>query len=143
MQFAFKADKTSKGALKTLDELGKGKSKVAIIHYASTSIYGAIEITQIAVRDYGRGETRSFGHTTEANEREILLAWGKYVKTLRGYTFVGWNFHGSTFGIPAMEARWKANNITDPFPITSADVVDLDELLTQKFGHEYMTGPKS
>lgn len=131
-----------KRTLKTLDELAKSKNKVAIIHYASTSIFGAIEITQIAVRDYGRRETHSFGHTAEANEREILIAWGSYVKTLRGYTFVGWNFHSSTFGIPAMEARWKANNITEPFPIKSADVVDLDELLTQKFGPGYMTGPE-
>lgn len=128
--------------MKTLDDLIQEKNRIIIIHYASTSFFEQpVEVTQVAVRDYATGQTQSFGHETYSTEKEILEALGDFMKSHPGRIVIGWNTHGKTYGVQALSDRWKANSVQGEFPIEVDQVVDLDDVLANRFGWAYAVGP--
>jgi DNA polymerase elongation subunit (family B) len=128
--------------MRTLEELQKSQNSILTLHYACTDIKKSpVIITSISVKNYATGQTDSFSFDEYGNEKDLLSAFVKCMKDYQNYTIVTWNQKSSTYGIQHIQRRCKESNIDD-FPIKMEQVVDLDDIYTEKYGRNYVKNPK-
>ncbi len=126
--------------MRTLDEL---KNNILILHYACTDVNKPpVIVTSISIRNYSKGQTTTFSFDEYANEKQLLTAFGEYMRKYSSHTILTWNQKSSTYGIQQVQRRWKDNRIKGKFPVVLDNVVDLDDVLAAEYGRKYATHPK-
>ena len=129
--------------MKTLEELQKSQNSLLILHYACTDINNSpVIITSISTKNYATGQTSSFSYDEFGEEEKLLSAFVNHMKNYQNYTIVTWNQKSSTYGIQYIQRRCKELGVTNDFPIHMEQLVDLDDIYTEKYGRGYVKDPK-
>ncbi len=129
--------------MKTLEELQKSQNSLLTLHYACTDINNSpVIITSISIRDYGTHQTYTFSFDEYGDEKNLLSAFVNYMKNYQNYTIVTWNQKSPAYGIQHIQRRCKDLDVVGEFPIKMDQVVDLDDIYTEKYGRGYVKDPK-
>lgn len=120
-----------------------------VIHYGCESWYSVkdrpVIISCIAIVDLATKEEIAFSLTdydcSEETEREKLLleSYYKYLKETPDALYVHWNMNTSEYGFVAIDKRYKFD---PPYFIPKEKRYDLDDLIAQRYGKEYVEHPK-
>lgn len=127
--------------------LERNEALVAI-HYACESFLKAKDypagIACVALHDLQTGETLAFSRsdappTVTGNDREVRLLDRFYNQmAARGEArFVHWNMNRPEYGFSALAARYEYLTGKPPNAAVPERRLDLDELLTARFGEDY------
>lgn len=129
--------------MKTLEELQKSQNSLLTLHYACTDINKSpVIITSISIKNYATGQISSFSFDEYGDEKTLLSEFVNHMKNYQNYTIVTWNQKSSTYGIQYIQRRCKELGVTNDFPIQIEQLVDLDDIYTEKYGRGYVGDPK-
>jgi len=134
-----------------------------LIHYSCQSLYddcGGLSprITSIAVTHFASEQTVSFSTHSIAEElgvpREevrnrfneielcLLREFNAFVRERRDRYWVHWNMRNLAYGFEHLEHRYKALGGRDPSVVPVEHRVNLNDMLSDRYGADYATHPK-
>lgn len=147
-------------------EVRKHPERFYIIHYSSEGLYDdaiaaqglSPRITSIAVMHLLTRQTVTFATHAIAEElkipkqqieaqfdlveRTILERFYKYVQERRTSNWVHWNMRNIVFGFEHVEHRYRTLTGGDPVSIPVEVRVNLNDVLKDRYGHDYAPDPK-
>ncbi len=134
-----------------------------IIHYSCQSLYDdnkalSPRITSIAISHYATEQTVSFSthsiaeemHIPRENvrdrfdevERKLLQDFYNFVRDRRDKYWIHWNMRNLTFGFEHLEHRYRVLGGTDAPVIPVEQRLNLNDLLSDRYGSSYAKHPK-
>jgi hypothetical protein len=134
-----------------------------IIHYSCQSLYDDNEalsprITSIAITHYATEQTVSFSTHSIAEElhiprdsvrerfdeveRKLLLDFYAFIRDRRDKFWVHWNMRNLTFGFEHLEHRYRVLGGNDAPIIPVERRLNLNDLLSDRYGSGYANHPK-
>lgn len=130
----------------------RGES-IAVVHYACENLHKATDrppaVSSIVVRVLN-GATRVFSRAsspvgTDPTTAEVTLLdeYFEFLQSLTGHHIVHWNMGRVSFGFAAIENRYRYLTSRAPSARTpSSSLFDLDDLIEQRYGADYVGHPK-
>jgi hypothetical protein len=113
------------------------------MHYACTDTKKSpVIVTCISIKNYNTRQTTTFNVDSNTTESQILSKFVEFLKQHLDAVIITWNQKSSTYGFPHLEQRCKTHNIVTTLPILTENIVDLDDVLEEKFGKHYVEHPK-
>jgi hypothetical protein len=144
-------------------ELRRNPGNFYIIHYSCQSLYDDNEtlsprITSIAITHYGTEQTVSFSTHSIAEElgiprekvldnfdkveQKLLQGFYTFIRDRRDKYWVHWNMRNLTFGFEHLEHRYRVLGGTDSVVIPVERRLNLNDLLSDRYGSGYAPHPK-
>lgn len=112
-----------------------------IVHYACSSFdQNPVQVACIAISDV-QGNVEVFSRTTKP-ERDLLAGFEDWLRNNAGKTLVVWNATSDKYGIPAIRRRHEQVFKKSRAWVNPTQVIDLDQVLTEKYGIGYCDDPK-
>lgn len=146
-----------------IKEVKKNPQNFFLIHYSCQSLYDdndglSPRITSIAISHYESGQVVSFStHAIaeelriprddvitnfDAIERELLVGFYRFIRDRRDKYWVHWNMRNLTYGFEHLEHRYRALGGNDASVIPVERRLNLNDLLSDRYGPKYATHPK-
>ncbi len=146
-----------------MNEVKRRPENFYLIHYSCQSLYDDNEalsprVTSIAITHYATEQTISFSTHAVAEElrigrdgvlerfdeieRELLRAFYAFVRDRRDKYWVHWNMRNLTFGFEHLEHRYRTLGGMDAAVIPVERRLNLNDLLSDRFGSKYAPHPK-
>ena len=146
-----------------LKQLKRNPENFYIIHYSCQSLYDDNEalsprITSIAITHYATEQTVSFSTHSIAEELNIALANVKarfdevelkllsdfylFVRDRRDKLWIHWNMRNLTYGFEHLEHRYRVLGGDNAAIIPVERRINLNDLLSQRYGNKYASHPK-
>lgn len=134
-----------------------------VIHYSCQSLYDDNEalsprITSIAIAHYATEQTVSFSTHSIAEElhihreavqvrfdeveRQLLQGFYTFIRDRRDKYWVHWNMRNLTYGFEHLEHRFRVLGGTDAPIIPVERRLNLNDILSDRYGSEYARHPK-
>ncbi len=144
-------------------EIKKAPQNFFLIHYSCHSLYDDNEalsprITSIAITHYATGQAVSFStHAIaeelriaredvmakfDAIELELLSGFYRFIRDRRDKYWVHWNMRNLTYGFEHLEHRYRALGGGDAAVIPVERRLNLNDLLSDRYGADYAPHPK-
>lgn len=146
-----------------LKQLKRNPENFYIIHYSCQSLYDDNEalsprITSIAITHYATEQTVSFSTHSIAEELNIARANVKarfdevelkllsdfylFVRDRRDKLWIHWNMRNLTYGFEHLEHRYRVLGGDNAAIIPVERRINLNDLLSQRYGNKYASHPK-
>lgn len=134
-----------------------------VIHYSCQSLYDDNEalsprITSIGISHYATEQTVSFSTHSIAEElhisresvrerfdeveRELLRGFYAFIRDRRDKHWIHWNMRNLTFGFEHLEHRYRVLGGNDAPVIPVERRLNLNDLLSDRYGSDYAAHPK-
>jgi hypothetical protein len=144
-------------------EVRKCPQNFFLIHYSCQSLYDDNEglsprITSIAISHYSTGQIVSFSTHAIAEEMhigrddvmenfddielELLSSFYKFIRDRRDKYWVHWNMRNLTYGFEHLEHRYRALGGRDAAVIPVERRLNLNDLISDRYGSDYAPHPK-
>lgn len=144
-------------------EINKAPQNFFLIHYSCQSLYDDNEalsprITSIAITHYATGQAVSFSTHAIAEELrisrdevikqfdvielELLTSFYQFIRDRRDKYWVHWNMRNLTYGFEHLEHRYRALGGRDASVIPVERRLNLNDLLSDRYGADYASHPK-
>lgn len=144
-------------------EIKKAPQNFFLIHYSCQSLYDDNEalsprITSIAITHYATGQAVSFSthaiaeelriaredvmEKFDAIELELLNGFYRFIRDRRDKYWVHWNMRNLTYGFEHLEHRYRALGGADATVIPVERRLNLNDLLSDRYGADYASHPK-
>lgn len=142
----------------------KHPERFYLIHYSSQSLFDADSgaysprITSIVVMHVSTQQTVSFALHAVAEsmaisteqieekyneiEKELLSRFYNFVRDRREKFWVHWNMRNLTYGFEHLEHRYRVLNNSEPPAIPVEVRLNLNDILRERYGDDYVTDPK-
>lgn len=137
--------------------LSRGR-KIDVIHYGCESFFEATDhpaaISAIACTSLldsaGRSAAQVFSianspelESNVAREKDMLERFYSYAASAPDRLWVHWNMSKATYGFSAIGARYRfLFSKEPPFSFPTDRLIDLDEIISNQYGSEYVKHPK-
>jgi hypothetical protein len=146
-----------------IHEVKRHPERFYIIHYSCQSLYDdndelSPRITSIAITHFATEQTISFSthaiaeilHVNRDNvgvnfniiETELLKQFYGFVRDRREMFWIHWNMRNLTYGFEHIEHRFRILCETDPPVIPVERRINLNEMLKDRYGSDYVKDPK-
>jgi REase_DpnII-MboI len=130
----------------------RGDDLIAV-HYACENLYAVEDhpaaVSCIGYSPIGPGNAVSFsivdaqeGVTPRDAEIGVLAQYFEYLQYHSAASFVHWNMSKADYGFAALEARYRHLTGEVPYHLPSDRTYDLDDLVADEFGPDYVAHPR-
>lgn len=146
-----------------ISEIRRHPERFYLIHYSCQSLYDDNEglsprITSIAITHYATEQTISFSthaiaeqlHVNREDvsnrfdliELELLKGFYSFVRDRRDMFWIHWNMRNLTYGFEHIEHRFRTLSDTESPVIPVERRINLNEILKDRYGSDYVKDPK-